>query len=188
MTSPRPDRARPWRRAVGRAVVVVALATLALILVLLVIPARAGQAMRWYLLGVAAIAAATAIGGITARYPVLWRSSFEQALRAPEPPEELPARLLGIERLVSRASWDAGGYQTELRPILCAIAAQRLATYRTIDMDRQPEAARAVLGDRVWALLAPVDLETIRSAGGIDLRDLQAAVETLENLNVNPHA
>ena len=52
--------------------------------------------------------------------------------------DELPQRIRAINRLVTRAGWDAAGFELELRPILRAIAAQRLATYRTIDIDTDP--------------------------------------------------
>jgi hypothetical protein len=175
------------RRVVMKAAAVATLLTLGLILVILVVPARTALVLRWYLLFVGAIGVLVAIRVIAARYPVLWRSSADRAKDQPNL-DELPQRIRAINRLVTRAGWDAAGFELELRPILRAIAAQRLLTYRTIDIDGNPAAARAILGERVWTLLTPVNLEMARRAKGIDPDDVRAAVETLEELGATPHA
>jgi hypothetical protein len=161
--------------------------TLILLLYVLVVPADARVALRWYLLFVAGLGIAVAIQVITVRYPVLWRSSAARGAKAVTA-EEPPKRLLAIDRLVTRAAWDAAGFQLELRPILRAIAAQRLSSVATIDIDANPTAAHAILGERVWSLLTPVNLETARSEKGIDPADLRAAVEKLEEFGVVPRA
>lgn len=164
-------------------------ATLGLILVSLVLPARAEVALRWYLVGVGAIAAATALRVLLARYPVQWQATFDPTPRTERPPEEIPARLRTIHRLVSRSRWDPVGFDQELRPILATIAAQRLATYRTIDLDRGPELAQAALGERAWAFLFPEGPAAARAERAIDQADLRAAVEALEGLrDDHPHA
>ena len=175
------------RRVVMTAAAVATLLTLGLILVILVVPTRAALVLRWYLLFVGAIGVIVAIRVIAARYPVLWRSSADRAKDQPNL-DELPQRIRAINRLVTRAGWDAAGFELELRPILRAIAAQRLLTYRTIDIDEDPAAARAILGERVWTLLTPVNLEMARRAKGIDPDGVRAAVETLEELGASPHA
>jgi hypothetical protein len=184
-----PSRAEPLsalRRTAVAPVSAAVIATLILIVVALVVPARASAALHWYLVITGAIAAAAAIRVITVRYPVLWRSSLDLS-PIPARTPEFPARLRAIDRLVSRSEWDAVGYQQELRPILRAIAAQRLATYWTIDIDADPAAARAVLGEQVWALLARVDLERARDSRGIAREELRVAVARLEELDVVAH-
>ena len=175
------------RRIFAIALAAAALATLALILVSLILPARTTLALHWYLVAIGAIAAVAAMRGLTRLYPVTWRSSRD-ASDWMNMPLDQPARLRAITRMVSHAEWDAVGFQLELRPILRAIAKQRLATYRTIDIDADPRAARAVLGEQVWALLTPVEIERAKGSGGITLSDLRAAVEALEGLHANPHA
>jgi hypothetical protein len=175
------------RRVVMTAAAVATLLTLGLILVILVVPTRAVLVLRWYLLFVGAIGVIVAIRVMAARHPVLWRSSADRAKDQPNL-DELPQRIRAINRLVTRAGWDAAGFELELRPILRAIAAQRLLTYRTIDIDEDPAAARAILGERVWTLLTPVNLEMARRAKGIDPDGVRAAVEKLEELGASPHA
>jgi hypothetical protein len=174
------------RHVVMTAAAVAAVLTLGLILYILVVPTRAALVLRWYLLFVGAIGVIVAIRVIAARYPVLWRSSADRAKDQPNL-DELPQRIRAINRLVTRAGWDAAGFELELRPILRAIAAQRLLTYRTIDIDKDP-AARAILGERVWTLLTPVNLEMARRAKGIDPDGVRVVVEKLEELGASPHA
>jgi hypothetical protein len=175
------------RRVVVTAAAVAAVPTLGLILYILVVSTRAALALRWYLLFVGGIGVIAAIRVMAARYPVLWRSSADRANDQPDR-DELPQQLRAINRLVTRAGWDAAGFELELRPMLRAIAAQRLATYRTVDIDADPAAARAILGERVWTLLTPVDLDTARRApGGVDPDGVRAAVETLEGLGASIH-
>jgi hypothetical protein len=175
------------RGVMMKAAAVATLLTLGLVLVILVVPTWAALALRWYLLFVGAIGVFVAIRVMAERYPVLWRSSTDRAKDQPDL-DELPQRIRAINRLVTRAGWDAAGFELELRPILRAIAAQRLLTYRTIDIDEDPAAARAILGERVWALLTPVNLEMARRAKGVDPDSVRAAVETLEELGASPHA
>lgn len=182
MMRPAVALASAFRRIVVAAVMATSGATFALILVALVLPARAALALHWYLVVIGAIVVSAAIRALTVRYPVLWLSSFNPASRSRAMSPEIPARLRKIDRLVSRSRWDPVGFHLELRPILRAIAAQRLATYRTIDMESNPEAARAVLGERVWAFLIPVDQGPGRGDRTVDLADMRATVQALETL------
>lgn len=178
----------PYVRILLGAVAVIFMATLTLTLLVLIVPAWSGRAVHWYLVFVSAVAIAAALRAMTTRYPVLWISSSEQGTAPAAPPDELPERPRALYRLVSRAGWDGAGFELELRPVLRAIAAQRLATWCTIDLDTQPEQARAVLGEPLWTLLLPIDLKFARGAPGVDLATLRAAVTTLEELHVVPHA
>ena len=178
-------RAMRWILAIALAGA--AVATLALILVALVLPARTALALHWYLVAIGAIAAAAATRSLTTHYPLRWRST-EPAADDLDTPLDQPARLRTITRMVSHAEWDAVGFQLELRPILRAIARQRLAAYRTIDIDTEPDAARAVLGTQVWALLTPIDIERAKGSGGVTLSELRTVVDVLEGLDAKPRA
>ncbi len=182
------SRPQAYRRIVLAAVVGATFATTALILIVLTLPARAALALRVYLVVVGALIVIAAIRALVVRYPVLWRESFDPARSAPPPPPEAPARLRAIYRLISRAQWDPAGFDLELRPILRDIAAQRLATYRTIDMNAEPRAARAVLGERAWEFLMPPAREAGRDERTVALADLRATVELLEKLHDDDNA
>ena len=98
------------RHVVMTAAAVAAVLTLGLILYILVVPTRAALVLRWYLLFVGAIGVIVAIRVIAARYPVLWRSSADRAKDQPNL-DELPQRIRAINRLVTRAGWDAAGFE-----------------------------------------------------------------------------
>ena len=55
-------------------------------------------------------------------------------------------------------------------------------------IDADPAAARAILGERVWMLLTPVNLEMARRARGIEPDDVRAVVEKLEEIGASTHA
>lgn len=69
-----------------------------------------------------------------------------------------------------------------LRPHLVAIAGHRLAA-RGVSLDRQPEAARRLLGPELHELVRPDRPHPQdRNAGGIELARLERAVAVLEGL------
>jgi hypothetical protein len=176
------------RRIVAATVVAVMAATLAVIVTALTLPGRTTQALHWYLLLLGAIAVVAALRAITARYPVQWRAVPDPTRLATPEADERPARLRAIERVVAHATYDSAAFQTELRPILRDIAAQRLAAYWTVDIDRQPDAARANLGEPAWTFLTPGNLEAARGERGVEVDALRVVVERLEALDVVTHA
>ena len=100
------------RHVVMTAAAVAAVLTLGLILYILVVPARTALVLRWYLLVVGAIGVIVAIRVMAARYPVLWQSSADRIKDQPNL-DELPQRIRAINRLVTRAGWDAAGFELE---------------------------------------------------------------------------
>lgn len=177
MDNPR-DGPTPARRILAGALAALAGATLALLMVSLVLPARAFFALHWYLVGCAAIVSVAAIRLLIARLNVLWQPNRVLKLAGPPPPPDVPARLRAITALVSRAGWDAAGFDHELRPILRAIARQRLADRGTIGLDG--EAGKTLLGERGWALLAPGGRAMMRGGPGVTIDELREVVERLE--------
>ena len=175
------------RRVVMTAAAVAAVLTLGLILYILVVPTRPRSCSA----GTCSSSAPSASSSRSASSPRAIPCSGDHPPTAPktnptstscrsgyEPSTALSLVLVGMPRVS----------ELELRPILRAIAAQRLATYRTIDIDADPAAARAILGERVWTLLTPVNLEMARRARGIDPDGVRAAVEKLEELGASTHA
>jgi hypothetical protein len=157
------------------------------VLVGLVIPGALAPAVRWYVLLVGALAVGASIREITARFPIYGRSAFDQAERGRPPAAEPPGRLREIERLVSYAAWDVFDAEARMRPLLCQIAAHRLAVSRAIDLEADPDAARAELGERVWNILTPADPSPQRPEPPITLDELQVVVSALERLDGLSH-
>jgi hypothetical protein len=180
----RPGRSQPFSRPF---VIAAAGATAALVLVVLIVPGWTVTAIRWYVLFAGALAVGVAIRAITLRLPVYRSREFDEVGRTPRPAGELPARLREIDRLVSYSAWDVVDAEARLRPILRQIAAHRLALYRTIDLDADPDAARTVLGQRVWAVLAAGERSPEQGEKPIPLDDLRLVVWTLERLDGLPH-
>jgi len=95
----------------------------------------------------------------------------------PEPVRSLEE----LEHAVDFAGTTAFDVHYRLRPHLVRIATHRLAARRGIDLDAQPAAARAALGDELWALVDP-DREPPpeRNARGLPPAAVRRLVEALE--------
>jgi len=165
-----------------RLVVPVAAATVALVILLQLRPLSTSRALAIWIVLVAAIAlvllvrhsrsAAGAAGG-----------RFEAALRGRAAAAPQPVELLRIERELTLGVADATQAHRRLLPLLRAAAAARLASRHGIELDRRPEAARALLGEEAWALLrpdrpAPED----RHGPGVPRERVAALIERVESL------
>ena len=107
-------------------------------------------------------------------------SSFERAVRARTPRPKRIESLVSLERRVALATAAAVHVHFRLRPILREIASARLAA-RGIDLDRDSDGARAVLGERLSELVrADRERPADAFAPGIPLAELEEHVATLE--------
>jgi hypothetical protein len=129
-----------------------------------------GLAAAWRVLGRAA--------AITSSSP----ERFEDALRMPTTTLfEIPG-LRAVETDVRMATANAFGVELRLKPVLRELARWRLQRDYGVDLDRQPDAARGVLGESLWPLVAPADAFPDFRAAGASLADVDAAVDRLERL------
>jgi hypothetical protein len=108
---------------------------------------------------------------------------FEQTLRERKRGTAQPEELLRMDRELVLGSADADHAQRRLLPLLRATAAARIAARHGFELERRPEAARALLGDDVWELLrpdrpAPED----RHAAGVPRERIAAVIERVESL------
>jgi hypothetical protein len=84
-----------------------------------------------------------------------------------------------IEREITLGTTSAGHLHTRLLPLLRGAAAARLA----IDLELQPERARAALGDETWELLRPDrPAPAERNGPGLPLTRVRELVDSLERL------
>jgi hypothetical protein len=157
------------------------LATFALFMVALVLPGMAPVAVRWYLVGAATLATLATLRAIAARFPTYRRSGTDPFGQRSGNADEQPQRLREIERLVAYSRWSGSDYDERLRPILYAIAAQRLAAYGSVTLEADPKAARSVLGEHVWTLIAPAQ-QTKPVDRTITIAELEAVVTALEGI------
>jgi hypothetical protein len=110
-------------------------------------------------------------------------AAFARALRRRPAPRERLQQLRRQEREVGLSVDAAFDLHVRLRPTMRMIASHRLAAKRGIDLDRQPDRAREVLGEEAWELVRP-DRPTPedRFARGIPLDRLRTIVDSLERI------
>jgi len=110
-------------------------------------------------------------------------SRFEQALRMRKGTVTQPEELLRMDRELVLGSADADHAQRRLLPLLRATAAARIAARHGFELERRPEAARALLGEEVWELLRPDRPEPEdRHAPGVPKARIAAVIERVESL------
>ena len=111
------------------------------------------------------------------------RSRFEAALRGGPATTPMPVDLLRMERELELGIAGAGSAYHRLLPLLRSAAAARLATRHGIELERRPDAARAVLGEDAWELLRPDRPEPAdRFDPGVPRSRTTAAIERVESL------
>lgn len=167
-------------RRVARLLVV---PTLALGIALVLDPARAGLAVHVWLLVSSSVALLVLLDVVRTTYPAT-TSPFETSL-LPTYHAALgrPATLVQLEREISMARSAAFDVHYRLRPTLVELAAGLLSSRRGIDVAREPERARVLLGNELWELVRPDRSPPLERMGpGIDEERLHRAVSALEHL------
>ena len=135
--------------------IVAVLATLALVAALELAPERRPVAVSVYLLVLGAVALRLLVRLVQLAHPPAPPSELDAALnRQPERPA-LPPELESIARMLALASASGVYVHNRLRPELRSIARELLFSRRGIDLDAEPDLARAALGPTVWDLLRP---------------------------------
>lgn len=110
-------------------------------------------------------------------------SRFEAALRERKPAATQPEELLRMDRELVLGSADADHAHRRLLPILRATAAARIAAHHGFELERRPEAARALLGDDVWELLRPDRPEPEdRHSPGVPRAQIEKVIARVESL------
>jgi hypothetical protein len=141
----------------------------------------AGLALRLWLVGVGALLF-WAVSGAALRIWAVPESpgfTLPRTWRRRPPPERL-RQLEELERAVDFALGTAFDLHFRLRPHLVRVATARLAA-RGVNLQAQPDRARALLGPDAWDLVradreAPED----RAGPGVDLARLRSVVDQLD--------
>ena len=155
--------------------------TILLVLVVLV-PSRRSLFVGIYELALAAIAVGALVGSFRTFEPQLgMRSPFERDPEKPEEPQPI-AELDRIDRLVVLGSANEFDLHYRLRPLLRQIATERLHDRYGLDLDREPERARSLLGEELWAVVRPDREVGRRSWPGLPAAELAGHVARLEQL------
>ncbi len=164
-------------------VVLAAVATLGLAVALLFGLTTRERTVDAYLLALGALGMIALLYATREAVPPAARSPFDAARR------RRPGRLASLPTLERTRRETALGiarafdYHVRLRPVLRDVAAGRLASHRGVDLDAQPEQARAELGDEAWELLrADRPPPEERFAPGVDRAALRRLVDRLERM------
>ena len=157
------------------------LTTILLVLVVLA-PSKRSLFVGIYELLLAAIALGALVGSFRAFEPQLgMRSPFERAPDKPEEPQPIP-ELDRIGRLVVLGGANEFDLHYRLRPLLRQISAERLQDHYGVDLDREPERAKALLGDGLWEVVRPDRQVGRRRGPGLPPAELAGHVARLEEL------
>jgi hypothetical protein len=165
-----------------RAAEILALPTAVLVVVLLLAPGRAELGVHVYVLVLLAAALASVVGSIAAQARS-GQSPFDTALHRPSEKTGRLAELERLEREVALAQATEFDLYHRLRPVVREIAAGLLFVRRGVDLDRQPERARDLLGEETFDLVrADREPPWDRTASGPALDELRRVVASLEAL------
>ena len=169
------------KRAAFRAARLPALLTIALVVLVLVLPGRRELIVHVYVLAVAALVLLRLVNAVRAAHPAAGPSRFDAALRRRTRRQEPLPALERVERQVTLGMATAFDLHYRLRPALRRTAGELLAARRGIDLDGDPDAARRVLGEDTWEIVRG-DREPTgdRFARGVDLASLGSVVASLE--------
>jgi len=168
-------------RIARRLAVPVAAATAALVVLLALRPLSTSRALAIWVVLVAAIALVLLVRHSRGGGPQ--RARFEAALRGRAPAAAQPVELLRMERELVLGSADAIYAHRRFLPLLRAAAGARLASRHGIELDRKPEAGRALLGEEAWELLRPDRPEPAdRHGPGVPRARVAALIERIESL------
>jgi hypothetical protein len=168
---------------IARAVLVAVIATITLAGVVQLAPTQRPLAIGVYLLVMAAVVVHLLVTWLRLTYPPPPASPFDAALAARPAAPRPPAELDRLARLLALSSASALHAHTRLRSELRPVAADRLRWALAVDLDADPAAARAALGEAGWALLArdQRDLPS-REAAGLPPAALAELIGNLERI------
>ena len=157
--------------------------TLALLVLLIAVPAHAELVVRVYVLVLAAFLLGHLLARIHRTHPGRRSSPVDAALNRRRRPVGRIPELEKLEREVTLGQATAFDLHFRLRPTLRRIASELLHARRGIDLDTNPDVARRALGNETFELVrADREPPPERFARGIDLVALGRVVDSLEAL------
>lgn len=148
--------------------------------VMLVLPGQRARAIDVYVLFLGAVIL-FALVRVTAGERTAPESPLDRVHGERRAGERLP-ELARIEREVFLATAHELRRVRQLNSILHDIARHRLWTRRGIDLDREPDRARGVLGDDAWDVIASDVVTPDDAVPPKELERLRRVVDTLESV------
>jgi hypothetical protein len=167
------------RRHIVDALKFLVLPTTAFVVVVGLTPGRAGLALRVYALVVCGTALVLALLALRRAFPP--ERPLHGDRRARPERRSPPSSLARIEHEAALGVAGSFDLHYRLAPRLRSIASGLLESRRRISLERQPEAARAIVGESTWSLVRPDrDAPDDRLARGIPADELARVVDSLE--------
>jgi hypothetical protein len=146
------------------------------------VPEQAVLVLDAYLLASAALAMWALIRTLTADYPTWGWTEFDRTFETRAIPSARPEELEHVERSAAFGRSNALDAHARLKPLLREIADAHLAARYGRGLDTEPAAVRARLGDQAWEVIRQQPEPVERHGPGMDLRELDAVVDALEEL------
>ena len=169
-------------RVIGRLAGLLLVPTVGLALAVAIAPTRAELEVHIWLLVGLSLAFLAFMHLVTTTFPT-GDSSFDASLVGQERHAQRPAAVGRVEREVLMAISSAYDLHRRFRPLVLSLARELLSSRRGIDLAREPDRARAVLGEDTWELVRPDrPAPAERSEPGIDAERLGRVVASLEAL------
>jgi hypothetical protein len=169
------------RRDLLRALRALFLPTVAVAVVVGILPGRFEEALRVYVLLVCGLLLAVALAALRRAYPPV--RPLRGVPRRKDEQRRPPGSLARLEDEAALGVAGAFDLHHRFRPHLRRIAAEILAGRRLVSLDSSPDEARKLLGEDTWELIRadhppPED----RLARGIPVAELRRTVEALERV------
>jgi hypothetical protein len=159
------------------------LATIALIVLLYLLPGSRGLELEIYVLVVGGMATFSAVLAARRAFPLAEGSAIADALKEDQREAVVPPELERTERVLSMATSAAFDLHFRLRPMLREVAEQRLGDRRGLALDAGGPRVEEALGPELWAIVRP-DREAPRRrfGAGVEPEALHLMIERLESL------
>lgn len=170
------------RRTVIRIVTIVVLTAVAALILLAIFADKTDLISRAAIVVGGALIALTLTIGLASQLEIEGADSVRR-LKDPKAGTNWPADLLEIEGRVSLSKVSQFDHQSRLRPLFRELAAARLAANRNVDLARQPDEAKALLGAELWGEIQPLPAAgDLRELPGPTDAAIRRMVETLESI------
>jgi hypothetical protein len=164
----------------GRLIIVFVSVTVALVVAIVLAGAARGLALYAYILALGALGLWLLSRRISRRLPQARPFRDLARQRVPERPERLP-QLQSLERHLAGSRSSTVELHVHLRPVVRQIAGARLDRRYGVDLERDPERAMTLLGERTWELVRPDRrLPEERFAAGWSTSELRDLIDELE--------
>jgi hypothetical protein len=170
------------RRAALQAARIALVPSLALAVVVALVPSRAELVVHLWLLVVLGSVALAGLAALRRTYPH-GRSPFDRRPPRRDTPGRFPS-LERMEREVALAATTAHDVHFRLRPTARALTTELLAANRGLRLDESPDQARELIGPEAWELVRADRQPPADPRGpGLDREVIERIVARLESLS-----